>query len=100
MTGAVPFTIGVLFFLVDMTHSAFAFDHVILTSLGVAALYIWKCCWQAAFAGALFRELSPETEGQSGWMTFAIQSAMQPVGLVLFLPIPWLVAFFRNVTLF
>jgi Domain of unknown function (DUF4129) len=101
LAGAVPFTVGLLFFLVDMTHSPFAFEHLGEASLGVALLYIWKCCWQAVFCARLYRELAPAPESEPGvWRMVTIQAALQPLGTILLLPLPWLVAFFRNLALF
>ena len=101
LTGAIPFTLALLFFLTDMTHSPFAAEHLGTASLGVALLYVWKNAWQAAFAGRLLEMLSPGSMGAGSTLRMiAIQSALQPLGIALTLPFPWLVAFFRNVALF
>src|SRR5258708_24236465 len=49
-TGAVPFTLALLFFLADMTHSPFAFQRLGEASFGLAVLYVWKNVWQGVFA--------------------------------------------------
>jgi hypothetical protein len=101
LTGAVPFTLALLFFLSDMTRSPFAPDHVGAASLAVAILYVWKNVWQAVFMQKLYALLSPDRTGAGNLAkVIAIQATFQPVGLVLMLPFPWLVAFFRNVALF
>ena len=100
LTGAIPFTLGLLFFLNDMMRSPFAFDHLAAASLGLAVLYVWKNVWQANFAAALYRSLAPDPRPRNLAKLIAIQAALQPVGLVFTLPLPWLVAFFRNVGLF
>ena len=99
--GAVPFVLALLFFLNDMTRSPFAFDHLATWSLGLAVLYVWKNVWQAVFAAELYVMLSPGSRGRMNPLRLiAIQASLQPVGLLLMLPFPWLVAFFRNVGLF
>src|SRR5580700_12235638 len=79
MTGAIPFTLALLFFLGDMTRNPFAAEHLGTWSLGVAALYVWKQVWQGMFAGRLFEVLSPGTSRLGGWLRLiAIQGAIQP----------------------
>src|SRR5579863_10326041 len=99
LTGAVPFSIALLFFLNDMNRSPFAFDHLAGASAGVAAMYIWKNIWQALFARKLYQTLSPEQPRASVLKLILFQAAVQPVGLALALPFPWLVAYFRNAAL-
>ncbi len=101
LAGAIPFMLGVLVFLNDMMLSAFAFDHLVEASLGLAALYLWKNTLQAVFAARLYQTLSPEqTRPVRFFRALVVQGTLQPVGLALPLPLPWLVAFFRNVALF
>jgi hypothetical protein len=101
LAGAVPFVLALLFFLNDMTRNAFAFDHLAVWSLALAILYVWKNVWQATFAAELYETLSPGTKrARNPLRLIAIQAALQPIGLFLTLPIPWLPAFFRNVALF
>src|SRR5882724_8732413 len=86
LTGAIPFTLGLLFFLVDMSHSPFASEYLGIASLGLAALYIWKNVWQAVFAAKLYHVLSPR-DMRSGSIAklIAMQAALQPAGLMLML---------------
>jgi hypothetical protein len=101
LTGAVPFTLALLFFWNDMTHSPFASEHLVTGSLALAVLYIWKNVWQAIFNARLFRVLSPaSTQSGSVWRLIFVEAAIQPVSLLIPLPFPWLVAFFRNASLF
>jgi hypothetical protein len=108
LAGAVPFAIAFLFFLNDMTRSAFAFERLAAWSLALAIAYIWKNVWQAHFAARLYRTLSPGCGSKANpWRVVAMQSALQPVGLILhgigmliMLPLPWITAFFRNVGMF
>jgi hypothetical protein len=101
LAGAIPFSLGLLFFLSDMTRSPFAADHLGWASLGLTALYVWKNAWQGVFATRLYGLLSPN-DARSGSLLklVAVQAAFQPLGLALMLPFPWVVAFLRNVALF
>ena len=101
LAGAVPFILALLFFWNDMTHSAFASEHLVTGSLALAVLFIWKNVWQAMFNVRLFRVLSPGS-AQSGnlWRLILVEATIQPVSLLIPLPFPWLVAFFRNASLF
>lgn len=101
LTGAVPLTLGFLFFLADMNRSPYASEHLPWASLGLALLYVWKNSWQAFFMAKLYRIVSPsETKPASPLQAILVQSATQPLGLVVPLPFPWITAFFRNVALY
>jgi hypothetical protein len=101
LIGAVPFTLAFLFFLTDMTLSPYASGHLPWASLGLALLYVWKNSWQAIFMAKLYGQVSPsETRAVNPWQAVAMQSTLQPVGLILPLPFPWISAFFRNVGLY
>ncbi len=101
LIGAAPLTLAYLFFLVDMTRSPYAFEHLAAASLGLAILYIWKNSWQAVFMAKLYRQLSPsESAATSPVQAILMQSTLQPIGLILPLPLPWTAAFFRNVALY
>lgn len=101
LIGAVPFIVALLIFLNDMMLSPFAFEHLAAWSLALAALYIWKNTWQAIFAAQLYRALSPHDDRPIRiTRALLVQGALQPLGLAIPLPFPWLTAFFRNVALF
>jgi hypothetical protein len=101
LAGAIPFTLAALVFLNDMMLSPYAFDHLASASLGLAALYIWKNTLQAVFAARLYQTLSPDdTRPISFFRCLAVQATLQPASLAVPLPLPWLVAFFRNVALY
>ncbi len=62
---------------------------------------MWKNVWQAVFAAKLYEVLSPRDARIGNVLRLIVmQAALQPLGLVLMLPFPWLIAFFRNVALF
>ena len=98
LAGAIPFLLGLLFFLSDMTRSPFAFEHLAVTSLGLAGLFVWKSVWQAVFSARLYRQLSPGDARRNLPRLIVIQCAIQPLFLVA--PFPWAVAYFRNVAMF
>ncbi len=99
LAGAVPFLLGLLFFLSDMSRSPFAFEHLAPASLGLAALFVWKNVWQALFAARLHEQVSPGARRARNLpRTVLMQCAMQPLFLVI--PFPWTVALFRNVAMF
>jgi hypothetical protein len=111
LTGTVPFSLALLFFLTDMVRSPFAAERLVIESLGLAVLYLWKSVWQAVFVQRLHERLAPRLEGAPAtagrWKMIATQCAIQPLGLIvipfgLLLTIPFasIVAFFRNVALF
>lgn len=101
LAGAAPFTLALLFFLADMNRSPYASEHLPWASLALAILYIWKNIWQALFMAKLYRVVSPsEAPAASRWQAILMQATLQPVGLLLPLPLSWTVAFFRNVALY
>jgi hypothetical protein len=109
-TGSVPFVLGVLFFWTDMGHSAFARERVADSALGLAALFLWMKCWQAACAARWRAWLedeppAPWTPGRVARLVI-VQTAIQPAGLLLkpltlamTIPYGWSRAFFENVTM-
>lgn len=101
LIGAVPLTLGYLFFLTDMNRSPYAFEHLPWASLGLALLYVWKNSWQAIFMAKLYGQVSPaESRPASSIEAVLTQASLQPIGLILPLPLPWISAFFRNVALY
>src|SRR5580698_1644594 len=108
LTGAVPFSLGLLFFFTEMVRSPFASERLALESAGVAVLLLWKHMWQAIFMARLHGQLSPRTVRSKITLRLAaMQCAIQPlrlvvvpVSLLLTVPCASVVAFFRNVSLF
>src|ERR1700693_4967290 len=101
LIGAAPLTLAFLFFLADMNRSPFAFEHLPWASLALAILYIWKNPWQAIFMAKLYNLLSPsEAEPHNPMQAIVTQATMQPLGLLIHLPFPWITQFFRNVALY
>lgn len=107
LAGAAPFTLGFLFFLIDMSRNPFAFEWLALESLGLAGLLVWKSVWQAKFAARLYAARSGSAAAGSILRLIAVQAAIQPWSLLLqpisalvTIPFAWVVAFFRNAGLF
>ncbi|MEQ1859313.1 MAG: DUF4129 domain-containing protein [Chthoniobacteraceae bacterium] len=107
--GAIPFWLGLLYFIADMGRDAYAAFHLADWSLGVALLYVWKKTWQAVSAAKLRATLTGQPDAP--WTahrvlrTIAAQAGVQPWGLllrpvaaVLTLPFVWVSGFFQNVT--
>jgi hypothetical protein len=107
--GAIPFWLGLLFFVSDMSQNAYAAYRVADGALGMALLFLWNKCWQTA-AASIWRAHLSGHPGQP-W-TFrrirrmvATQTMYQPWGLilrpiaaVLTIPFVWVSAFYQNVT--
>jgi hypothetical protein len=107
--GAIPFWIGLLYFISDMSRSAYAADHLADASLGMASLYIWNKCWQTVYTSRLRAvvEGRPDDPWSRGriFRMIAAQASLQPWGLVIrpiallvTLPFVWVSNFYQNVT--
>jgi hypothetical protein len=107
--GTLPFVLGFLFFCTDMSCGATAGSHLPEASLGLAVLYLWMKCWQAAFAARLQGVL--EDAPRPTWpmrhiarlvcLQLAITAWGLPcltLALVVALPFGWCYAFFQNLT--
>lgn len=109
--GAGPCILGLLYFWTDVTHGAFASTHLVESSLGTAALYLWMKCWQAAFCSGLRAQMARQAEAP--WTArrvlhmACLQCAVQPSGLFtrllaanLVLPYPWVYGFYQTFSIF
>lgn len=107
--GAGPFAAAVLYFWADMSRAALAEDRLLLSALGLAALFLWLKTCQAVFAARLLARAA-ETEDAPWtlrrWLrVFVTQAAWQPSGLLLLppallitLPFGWVFSFYQSVT--
>ena len=107
--GVVPFMLGFLYFISDMSRSPFAAGRIGVASLGLALLFFWMKAWQTVYADRLLNVLSGATPAP--W-TFArilrmlsLQVFIQPLGflllplsLLILMPFAWVFAFFANTT--
>jgi len=109
LAGSVPFLLGFLFFWTEMSRSRNAEADSFFEALGMALLFLWMNWWKAVFAGRLRRQLEgedpPRWTWRRAWAVAVVQSALQPLKLVMMplaamaiLPAAWTCAFFRNVT--
>jgi hypothetical protein len=108
--GAIPFWIGLLYFISDMTRSAYAADRLADSSLAMALLYVWKKCWQTVYASRLRTVLTgrpdePWTRARILRM-IAAQASIHPWGLIfrpvaaqIILPFVWVSNFYQSVTI-
>ena len=106
--GTAPCVLGLLYFLADMSHGAFARRHLFEAALGAAGLYVWMKCWHAVFAAKLRAHLLMEPENPWTAARIArlvlVQTAVQPTGLFVrllaaqvLLPYVWTYSFYQNV---
>lgn len=109
VAGAVPFWLGALYFLADMSRNAFARDRLLGESLVLALLFLGLKCGQAIFCGhlraALAGTLPPPWTVRRALRIVSIQAAIQPWGflirpiaLIVTLPWVWVSNFYHNVT--
>jgi hypothetical protein len=107
--GSLPFVLGLLYFWADMSHSADAHQYLGISSLGVAMLFVWMKCWQAAFARRIRSHVLMNAAGAGQKIDFPKRIAVQtilhatafgvlPAASVLVLPLGWCYAFYQNVT--
>lgn len=108
LVGVIPFWLALLFFFSDMARSPFASEHLAAESLGVAVMFTWKSIWKSVYMTRLYEcRASLPASSIPVFRVIVIQSAIQPlkliaipVGVLLTIPLPWVVAFFRNLSLF
>jgi hypothetical protein len=109
--GTLPFVLGFLFFVIDMSCNGAARLHLVQMSLVVAVLFVWMKCWQAVFASRLraFLEDSPQPAWKIGRILrlVCIQTTVVPwlmiclpLALLIALPFGWVYAFFQNMAIF
>lgn len=109
--GTLPFVLCFLFFWADMSRSSFAYKHVAEYSLVIALLFVWMKCWNAVFAGQIKAFITEEKSEKWNFRKIlhliAVQSAIQPTGLILLpaamivaLPFGWVYAFYQNASVY
>ena len=108
-TGAIPFTLGLLFFWADMSCGAYAARRCPADALGLAGLFVWLKCWQAVFTSALRARLAAAPApawDRSCWLRLVlVQGILQPSRLFILplaacatIPFAWVLAFYENLT--
>ena len=107
--GSMPFVLGLLYFIGDMSRNSYAGEHCAVASLGLALLYVWMKCWQARFAALLLTRIAGRTDPpptlQRLFTLIARQAIIQatgffilPAAALLVLPLGWCYAFYQNAT--
>lgn len=106
--GALPFVLAFSYFWTDMSHSAFARDHIIPESLLLAILFVWMKCWHAVFCRKMLSII--RVQPAPGWhikqvlkiissQSFFSASAVfiMPVAMITTIPFGWVFAFYQNI---
>ncbi|QTA88669.1 hypothetical protein [Desulfonema magnum] len=107
--GTLPFILGLLYFWGDMSRNAFAREYCAVSSFGIAILFVWMKCWQAAFLVHVRSQISRKPMPHWSFrrmMSLAVtQTIIQPTGfivlpvaLMLTIPFGWCYAFYQNVS--
>ncbi len=85
--GTMPFLLGLLYFWNDMSQNAYAKDHCITASLGLALLFVWMKAWQAVFALKTYafvsRVVMPPWSIGSVFRLVTAQTIVQTTGIVI-----------------
>ncbi|MBN1904918.1 MAG: DUF4129 domain-containing protein [Deltaproteobacteria bacterium] len=108
--GALPFVLAFSYFWTDMSHSAFARDHIIPESLLLAVLYVWMKCWHAVYCQKMLSII--RVQPTPGWsykqllklissQTFISGSAVfiMPLAMITTIPFGWVFAFYQNISM-
>jgi len=105
--GAVPFAVGLLYFVADMSRSSLAARDAAFAALGMAVLYFWMRYCQARFCAGLWETLSPgqlpkrSRREQWGsvvalWFLHSMQVPLLVVGIFFAIPLGWILATQQN----
>ena len=107
--GAIPFTLGLLFFLADMSCGAFAERRCPVYAFVMILLFVWLKCWQTGFTSALRARLTAvpprKWDAPRVLRLILVQGIVQPsrmfilpVTFAAIVPFIWLLAFYENIT--
>ncbi len=105
--GSIPYVLGLIFFLNDMTYNTLAWRRLFPASLLMAALFIWMRCWQSVFCSRLraWMDRHQPSRWTPGMVLRLIcaQTIFSPPGLfllplsfLLVLPCGWAAACYQN----
>ncbi len=105
--GAVPFALGTLYFVADMSRSSLAQRDAAFVAVVMVALYFWMRYSQAKFCAGLWRTLSPGAERvttrRERFASVAALSLLQALHLPIFvvgaffaIPLGWVIATQQN----
>lgn len=107
--GTIPFALGFLFFWADMSHDAFAAEHVGRATFALALLFVWMKTWQAIFGDALMAQLAHRAPEPWSWRRAVRMAVTQlihqpaglfllPLGFLMTIPSAWVFAFYQNLS--
>ncbi len=105
--GAVPWAVGLLYFVADMSRSSLAGRDAAFAALAMTALWLWKRYCQAAFCAKLWDGLNPGHLPRLGagdrfrslaalWFVQAFRFPLLVVGMFFAIPLGWILATFQN----
>ncbi|HZU27681.1 MAG TPA: hypothetical protein VFA04_19275, partial [Bryobacteraceae bacterium] len=107
--GSLPFALGVIACITEMTSSADAPAALPGHALGVAVLYLWMVSWQTVFSRSLWPALTREPRGRALPLMTAMRTqallwstalVLLPASLLSVAGFPWAVAFYYNAAAF
>src|SRR5262249_2605622 len=85
--GTLPFILGLLYFLADMSKSPFAGSHLGQSAFGLTLLFIWMKVWQSVFVTHLKSQITgsnpPAFSLNRIWKIVSVQTLYQPFGLFI-----------------
>lgn len=109
LTGALPFTLGLLLFWSEMSQSGYAWRYHSVAALGLALLFFWLKCWQTVFCQSLLIRVTGRAA--EAWnlrrvlRMIAQQASWQSTGLFLvplaglaLVPFGMVFAFYQSLT--
>jgi hypothetical protein len=91
LVGTLPFVVSLLYFLADMSRSAFAADHCAVGSIALGWVFLWMKAAHGVFGALLLERV--RNEAPKPWTSQRllriglVQAALQPWGLIV-LPAP------------
>lgn len=105
--GMVPWSVGLLYFLADMSRSSLAVRDAALSALVMTLLWLWVRYTQARFCEGLWERLNPGGLPPAGrrerfrslcamWLLQAFQLPLLAAGFFFAVPLGWVIAFLEN----
>ncbi|MBN4074098.1 hypothetical protein JYT61_00905 [bacterium AH-315-E10] len=107
--GTIPFVTMLLYFCYDMSNNPFAKEHIVISTLMLALLFIWMKSLHSIFASHLLafkcndspppltlRSILKRCKSQAFFQAIAIPANL--IALVIVIPFAWCHAYFQNIT--
>lgn len=106
--GMVPWSVGLLYFLADMSRSSLAARDAVFSALVLTLLWLWMRYAEARFCESLWARLNPGglpvlsksdrfRNLSAMWLLQAFQLPLIAAGLFFAVPLGWVIAFLRNI---